>query len=1058
MLPQLRLHGRGTACALVPLLLFINPAAAQSPDFLHPQQAGRFRINGLSYLEFAVTGPQSGFTDPVNLGSGYSVPRLDEIITEIKATGTNLVKVNLSAGMVKNYNDNAYDPALAFPLDGTAADIIAFGQKLSAQGIPCYMRPFAGVENIVAGANNTNSTVQPTDRRAFMAQHIPRLVSLAQLAESMGCEYFEIFGDEIESLAADPNLTDLWVQAITEVRGVFSGRLDSEFGWGGGRGLIWVFPPQLISMLDVFGTGFAPKYTNHADPTVAELVSSYQNNADGVNILQTVMDMHTLYGKPILVSDLAYTSFTGSNVEGEAVLYGQFPRSQFTVDYQEQVNLYQAFFKAIPTLDQNWMLGSIFDSFDRYPYPWKDVFLPPYLGALGESLRGKPALQTLTQAYQTSQPLTVPANGWWFSPASPGAFYAVEAENGVVRLATLGYSASGGPLWSLARCAQTIPGTYVGTAEQYAGGWALNQTPTPPTGIADGPTVKLVFSTATTATLQIGTKSIPIQRYQFSNQWASPMLNAPRAGWWDQPSQSGRGYFVEVQGNTLFVGGLIYSSAGPPNWFTSTGPVDSSGNFSGSLTVCSASSISQAPVCKATADTVRLAFSAPWRAILTLSQEAPVEIRRYRQTEIGWVGPAPSFALPNPAFTGQAAAVNAGDYSAGLAPGTIATIFGTGLTRGVSGVVQASTIPLPFSIQGTSVLVNGIPAPLYAVANVNGQEQIDFQVPWEVQGGPIPEQPQNIYKITTQPIVSIVVVNNGALSPAMQALFYDLQPVILTAGAFAVAVHSDYSLVTAQSPAQTGETIAIYGIGFGAVTPQVATGAPAGSSPPSTMNTTPVISIGGQNATVRFSGLTPGSVDLYQFNFVVPTGLGSGNLPALISVGGQLSNIFSIPVQGQPGVQSELIQNGSFESPVNGTWFEYVDSTSAAAATFERTASTAHDGNYSQHVSVTNAGMLGNVQLGQQRISVVQGTTYEFQFWAKSTNARNLRVGVVKDGPDFHSYGLSTAFELGNTEWQLYRAVFQATETNSGRLLFYFGDQTGEVWLDGVSLIAVLGP
>jgi hypothetical protein len=57
-------------------------------------------------------------------------------------------------------------------------------------------------------------------------------------------------------------------------------------------------------------------------------------------------------------------------------------------------------------------------------------------------------------------------------------------------------------------------------------------------------------------------------------------------------------------------------------------------------------------------------------------------------------------------------------------------------------------------------------------------------------------------------------------------------------------------------------------------------------------------------------------VGLYRFNIVVPDGVGIGDQPALINVGGQISNVFSVPVQGQPGVQSELIKNGSFESPV----------------------------------------------------------------------------------------------------------------------------------------------
>ena len=58
--------------------------------------------------------------------------------------------------------------------------------------------------------------------------------------------------------------------------------------------------------------------------------------------------------------------------------------------------------------------------------------------------------------------------------------------------------------------------------------------------------------------------------------------------------------------------------------------------------------------------------------------------------------------------------------------------------------------------------------------------------------------------------------------------------------------------------------------GGGAVTPPVAAGQPAPSSPLSTTLTTPLVSINGQNAAVSFSGLTPGYVGLYQINVIVP--------------------------------------------------------------------------------------------------------------------------------------------------------------------------------------------
>jgi hypothetical protein len=224
------------------------------------------------------------------------------------------------------------------------------------------------------------------------------------------------------------------------------------------------------------------------------------------------------------------------------------------------------------------------------------------------------------------------------------------------------------------------------------------------------------------------------------------------------------------------------------------------------------------------------------------------------------------------------------------------------------------------------------------------------------------------------------------------------------------------------------------------------------------INPNPTVSINAHDATVLFAGLSPGSVGLYQFNIVVPGGLGIGDLPAAISVGGQISNVFSLPVQGQAGVQTELIQNGSFESPVNGTWIEYVGQGLGAVATFERTTATAHDGNYSEHVSVTTAGPFYAVGLIQTGIPMIQGTTYELQFWAKSSNIRHTQIGITEDGGDFHSYGLGTTFTLG-TDWQLYRVAFQSTESSpDGRLVLYFGDQRGDVWLDSVSFLAVAGP
>jgi uncharacterized protein (TIGR03437 family) len=86
-------------------------------------------------------------------------------------------------------------------------------------------------------------------------------------------------------------------------------------------------------------------------------------------------------------------------------------------------------------------------------------------------------------------------------------------------------------------------------------------------------------------------------------------------------------------------------------------------------------------------------------------------------------------------------------------------------------------------------------------------------------------------------------------------------------------------------PARAGETILLYGIGFGGVTPPVTSGKVASGS---TSLTTPVeFRFGDTVAQVTYQGLAPGSVGLYQFNVVVPPGLPSGDIPVRVFQGGQ---------------------------------------------------------------------------------------------------------------------------------------------------------------------------
>lgn len=56
----------------------------------------------------------------------------------------------------------------------------------------------------------------------------------------------------------------------------------------------------------------------------------------------------------------------------------------------------------------------------------------------------------------------------------------------------------------------------------------------------------------------------------------------PESGWWYNANASGRGYNLEVQGNTIGIAAFVYDADGNSEWYTGTGPI-SGDTFTASL-------------------------------------------------------------------------------------------------------------------------------------------------------------------------------------------------------------------------------------------------------------------------------------------------------------------------------------------------------------------------------------------------------------------------------------------------------------------------------------------
>jgi hypothetical protein len=108
------------------------------------------------------------------------------------------------------------------------------------------------------------------------------------------------------------------------------------------------------------------------------------------------------------------------------------------------------------------------------------------------------------------------------------------------------------------------------------------------------------------------------------------------------------------------------------------------------------------------------------------------------------------------------------------------------------------------------------------------------------------------------------------------------QPIVTAAGP-AIVHSTDFSLVSATKPARSGELLTLFVTGLGPTVPGVDPGQPFPGQPLQTVNSPVAITVNGAAAEVLYAGGYPGSVDSYQVNFRMPTGLPAGMASLQIS-------------------------------------------------------------------------------------------------------------------------------------------------------------------------------
>jgi uncharacterized protein (TIGR03437 family) len=218
------------------------------------------------------------------------------------------------------------------------------------------------------------------------------------------------------------------------------------------------------------------------------------------------------------------------------------------------------------------------------------------------------------------------------------------------------------------------------------------------------------------------------------------------------------------------------------------------------------------------------------------------------------------------------------------APGSWVEIYGTNLapdTRSwTSSDFKGNNAPT--ALDGVQVMIGGQKAFIDFISA--GPGQVNVQLPSNINTGSQSQVTLSNANGTSQPVSFLVNATEAGL----------LAPSSFTVGgtAYVVALLPDgtYVLPTgaiagvSSRPAHASETITLYGIGFGPVTPNI----PAGQIVSGANNLAGSLQVffGQTQAQVSFAGLTQGFLGLYQINVVVPNIVANNAVPLSFTLNG----------------------------------------------------------------------------------------------------------------------------------------------------------------------------
>jgi uncharacterized protein (TIGR03437 family) len=181
-------------------------------------------------------------------------------------------------------------------------------QEFHNKGIKVMLKPHVDVNDT---ASSWRGNINPASPDTWFSNYTQFMVQYAQMADSLGVEMLCI-GTELKTVSGAANQAR-WYGVIDAIRRVYKGALTyAANATSAGDEFTSV---SFWDRLDLIGLDGYFALTNKNDPTLAQLVAAWRQNANRLDLVAAVTNFYNAHQKPIVFTEIGYKSSAGANTE-----------------------------------------------------------------------------------------------------------------------------------------------------------------------------------------------------------------------------------------------------------------------------------------------------------------------------------------------------------------------------------------------------------------------------------------------------------------------------------------------------------------------------------------------------------------------------------------------------------------------------------------------------------------------------------------------------------------------------------------------------------------------